>query len=348
MPIYRVQGDSLEAVPPTTFAAAGVRERDDLQRLFRDRVEVIAPDVLVIAEEFGDWDDSRRRIDLLAVDRQANLVVIELKRTEDGGHMDLQAVRYAAMVSTLTFSRAIDVFADYLSKRDDDRDAEQTLLDFLGWDSAEDDGFATDVRLVLVSAEFSKEVTSSVLWLVEHGVDIRCLRLRPYGESDGVLLDVQQVIPLPEAEDYQVRVREKRLEDRSGRRSRRDTARFHVTVDGAVEESLPKRRAIHRIVQALCRHGVAPDQISEAIPWRRTFFLVVDHECDSADFTAAVLSRDGGKFDPRCWFLEDDELITHGGKTYAFTNQWGNRTVSAMQALVGQYGAGRISFEQAS
>jgi hypothetical protein len=56
----------------------------------------------VIAEEFSEWEDSRRRIDLLGGDRDGNLVVIELKRTEDGGHMELQAIRYAAMVSALT------------------------------------------------------------------------------------------------------------------------------------------------------------------------------------------------------------------------------------------------------
>ena len=46
----------------------------------------IAPETLVISEEFGEWEDSRRRIDLLGLDKDARLVVIELKRTEDGGH----------------------------------------------------------------------------------------------------------------------------------------------------------------------------------------------------------------------------------------------------------------------
>ena len=36
----------------------------------------------------------------------ANLVVVELKRTEDGGLMDLQALRYAAMISAMPFERA--------------------------------------------------------------------------------------------------------------------------------------------------------------------------------------------------------------------------------------------------
>ena len=38
----------------------------------------------------------RRRIDLLGNDRDTNLVIIELKRNDDSGHMELQAIRYAA------------------------------------------------------------------------------------------------------------------------------------------------------------------------------------------------------------------------------------------------------------
>jgi RecB family endonuclease NucS len=44
----------------------------------------------VIAEEYGLSEDSRRRIDLLALDRSGTLVVIELKRTDDGGDMELR------------------------------------------------------------------------------------------------------------------------------------------------------------------------------------------------------------------------------------------------------------------
>jgi RecB family endonuclease NucS len=64
---------------------------------------LISDDLLVLAEEFSQWEDSCRRVDLLAVDRNGELVVIELKRSEDGGHMDLQSLRYAVMISTMTF-----------------------------------------------------------------------------------------------------------------------------------------------------------------------------------------------------------------------------------------------------
>lgn len=42
------------------------------------------------------------------------LVVIELKRTEDGGHVELQTFRCAAMISTMTFDRAVDDYAAFL------------------------------------------------------------------------------------------------------------------------------------------------------------------------------------------------------------------------------------------
>jgi hypothetical protein len=150
----------------------------------------------LISEEFAEWIESSRRIDLLCIDREANLVVIELKRSEDGGYMELQAIRYAAMVSTMAFSQLIDAHKQYLDKLGQSTDeAEKNVLSFLKWEQPDDELFANEVRIVLASADFSKELTTSVLWLNEQGLDIRCLRLKPYKDSDGtIFLDVQQLI----------------------------------------------------------------------------------------------------------------------------------------------------------
>lgn len=329
MPIYRYRADGIEPVEPATFSQLGITERSDLQRLLRDRIDIIAEDTLVIAEEFGNWDDSRRRIDLLAIDRNANLVVIELKRTEDGGHMELQALRYAAMVSTITFQQAVNVFEAYLRGCDDERDAEETLLDFLRWDEPLEDDFATDVRIVLASAEFSKELTTAVLWLCERGIDIRCVRLRPYGTREETLLDVQQVIPLAEAEDYQIRVREKRQVEREARKDTRDNTKFDVTVDGVTETSLAKRRAILAVMKGLCGNGISVRELDAAIPWR------------SGLFQSAGSDVDGKRF-----FIQDDELVESGGERYAFTNQWGLRTEEAMHSLINKFQPTNISFRK--
>lgn len=132
MPLYEVQSDWISSLPRVSLVEAGLKERTDLQRLLREQIDIISSNTLVVAEEFGDWEDSRRRIDLLGLDRNANLVVIELKRTTDGGHMELQAVRYAAMVSTMTFEQVVEAFAKYLRRLGRTEDARNTILDFLG------------------------------------------------------------------------------------------------------------------------------------------------------------------------------------------------------------------------
>jgi hypothetical protein len=248
MAVYKLSGNDLTLLETTSFEHEGIRERHDLQRLLRSKIDILAPDTLLIAEEFGDWDEGRRRIDLLALDKQANLVVIELKRDETGAHMELQAIRYAAMVSTMTFERAVAAHAGYLRGIGDPRDASSSILEFLEWDEPREDEFSRDIRIVLVAAEFSKELTTAVLWLNERELDIRCVRMRPC-KSDGVLfLDVQQVIPLPEAEEYQVRVREQSTERRIARSDTRDLTKY--LFEGV---RLHKRRLVLAIVKAYVR-----------------------------------------------------------------------------------------------
>jgi hypothetical protein len=226
MALYEVTSEHLGKIGQTTFDQVGLRERTDLQRLLKKQIDVILPDTLVIAEEFGEWEESKRRIDLLALDKDANIVVIELKRTEDGGHMDLQAIRYAAMVSTMTFERAVDIYSRYLTQNGINADARSSILEFLGRAESDEDSFAQDVRIVLVSANFSKELTTAVMWLNKRDLDIRCIRLTPYHDNGRVLIDVQQVIPLPEAAEYQIQIREKEQKERKEKAERLPLPRF--------------------------------------------------------------------------------------------------------------------------
>ncbi len=349
MAIYQINEQGLEPVAITTFSASGIRERKDLQRLLRDQIEVISPDTLVIAEEFGEWEDSRRRIDLLGIDKQANLVIIELKRTEDGGHMELQAIRYAAMISALTFAAVINIYGRHLAGLGRDDDPEAALLEFLEWDEAMEDEFAQEVRIVLASAEFSRELTTSVIWLNSNGLDIRCIRLRPYRYEGRILLDVQQVIPLPEAEEYQVSIRNKALTEKQSRQQNRDYTKFNVTLGDTRLEKLPKRRAIFSMVKYLCENGVNPDAISIILPWKANMFRSATGKLNYLSMERALaeqLKVEGKTTGPLRYFIYDDELIFANNKTYAFHKMWGTRTQEAMEILVENFPDKNIRFER--
>lgn len=263
--------------------------------------------------------------------------------------MDLQAIRYAAMVSNMTFDSAVSAFRRYLDELGKEDDARERLLEFLKWEEENEDQFAQEVRIVLAAAEFSKEITTSVLWLNEHGLDIRCIRLLPYRDDGKTLLDVQQVIPLPEAEEYQVRIRDKARKERAHRKQSRDTTKYDVIAGNETFSRLPKRRAMYQVVRHLCDSGVNPEEIRSTITWRTKNFmrdLEGDLESDEFKRQLTAIFKSNNRSGRLKYFMENDELIRANGKTYALHNGWGPRTAEAIDLLLEKFPGRGISYSE--
>jgi hypothetical protein len=336
MALFELTGDGeLTVVPPTNFAAEMVLERADLQRALRARIELLDPNLLVVAEEFGEFADVRRRIDLLCVDRGGQLVVVELKRTEDGGHMELQAVRYAAMVSTMTFDQLADTFQRHLRQTAPDQanEARQRLADFLEDVGGEDAILDRHVRIMLVSGGFDPQITTTVLWLNDiYGLDITCVRLTPYRVDSRLLLDVQQVIPLPEAEELMVRLRQRESAVRAAASSSgADWTQYIIRTPTGDSQPLRKRRAVLALVQALHKAGVPSEEVEAVIPGPR--FLAVDGVLEGPDLIDAfVKTYPRARGNEHRWFL--DEPIHDGARTWVLSKMWGTNTLPTLDALI--------------
>ena len=210
--------------------------------------------------------------------------------------------------------------------------------------------FTQEVKIVLASAEFSKELTTSVMWLNENGLDIRCFRLKPYRDAGSVYLDVQQVIPLPEAEEYQVRIRDKSRKEKESRKGSRNLTKYTIILGNSVLEGLPKARAIFAMVKYLCDSGVEPEEIQSIITWKRNrLFAGFEGNLDIETFETVLTERqisNGKKPQPWRYFIGEGELIYSKGKTYAFDKMWGQRTAEAMDLLVKKYKAKGISYRK--
>jgi len=250
----------------------------------------------------------------------------------------------------MTFDRAVAVFAQFLKTQGKlDQDPRAAVLNFLGWDVPDEDQFAQDVRIVLASAEFSRELTSSVLWLIDHCVDIRCVRLKPYRFDARLLVDVQQIIPLPEVAEFQVQIREKVRKEREARSTGADFTRYNIQIDGEQHPSMWKRNAIFLICKRLCARSVSPEAIASLFPWRANrVWYSVDGTVTASEFATlaeAKAKSGGGSFSHRRFFTEDGDLIHANGRTYAFSDQWGGEGWrDAMTALKEAYPQFNIDF----
>lgn len=199
------------------FAALNLQERPDLQEWVANTPEALGEELLIIQKEFAGFADTRERLDLLALDKEGQLVVIENKLDDSGRDVVWQALKYVAYCSNLKKTEILDIYQRYLDRRSDDHSAEEGLRDF--FDVEDLDGTVlnagNDQRLILVAANFRKEVTATVLWLIGHGVRVQCFRASPYTLGQEILLDLQQIIPTPEASDYMIGMAAKETEEKS-------------------------------------------------------------------------------------------------------------------------------------
>ena len=233
-------------IKAVSFSELGFTERHHLQEWLANQADALGEELLIIQKEFDGFDDTRERLDLLAIDKAGNLVVIENKLDDSGRDVVWQALKYASYCSTLSKSQIADVFQRHLDKSQPGHDAKVLICDFLGQEDFAEVVLnpGNDQRLIMVAAQFRKEVTSTVLWLLKHRVFVKCFRATPFKDGNDLFLTVEQVIPLPEAEELMIGISEKENEEQSSER-------------GQATRHLLRTDFWHATIEALSRANVA-------------------------------------------------------------------------------------------
>ena len=195
-----------DAVQEVEFSTLGLQERYDIQEWVAANPGILGDDLLIVAKEFSDFDKTKERLDLLAVDRTGKLVIIELKRDDSGADTHWQAIKYASYLDRVTPSEIARMLASYESTSEED------AMEKIGRHIGTDDigRINGDQRIILVSHRFAAEVTSAVVWLNEQtGKDlITCIQLTPYKDADAnsLYLLANTIIPVLDLEAYRVQV----------------------------------------------------------------------------------------------------------------------------------------------
>lgn len=78
------QTNQLIKIHSKTFHEFGFKEREHIQEWIANNPECLGEDLLIIQKEFDGFNDTNDRLDLLALDKSGNLVVIENKLNDTG------------------------------------------------------------------------------------------------------------------------------------------------------------------------------------------------------------------------------------------------------------------------
>lgn len=205
MYIINSQDNSLTKIEKCDFRSLGFDERNNLQEWIAKEPSSLGEELLIIQKEFDGFSDTRERLDLLALDKFGNLVIIENKLDDSGRDVTWQAIKYASYCSSLTKQDIIEIYQKYLGTTES---AEESLSEFFGGQDISDIeiNVGNSQRIFLVAANFRKEVTSSVMWLLNFNMRIKCFKVTPFKYNDQVLLEFDQIIPIKEADEYTIKV----------------------------------------------------------------------------------------------------------------------------------------------
>lgn len=245
MSLYTVDttNKKLKPLDGTKLSEQQLTERYDLQEWLVSHPEALGEELLIIQKEYNGFDGTGERLDLLALDTQGRLVLIENKRDDSGRDAVWQAIKYASYVAPFTSDDIEDVYAKYLLKNkpqlpdldDNAYDGDQVhntakllIQRFLDENQETDIQVTTlnprnSQRIILVAGEFRKEVTNTALWLIDREIDVKCVKVSPYMLSGQLLVDIQQIIPVPEASEYMVRLTRKDAEETTAKIKRTDS-----------------------------------------------------------------------------------------------------------------------------
>jgi len=242
--MYRINKskNNITKLEKRQFKDLGFKERENLQEWIAKNPDVLGEELLIIQKEYQGFNDTKERLDLLALDKEGNLVIIENKLDDSGKDVVWQALKYTAYSSTLTTEQIIRIYQEYLDSYSNGDDSMELLLDFLEREDNDDLLLnSNDQRIIFIANDFRKEVTSTVLWLLNHDIQVQCFRATPFSLEEETFLQIEQIIPLPETTEYMIDAKEKEKEKKGKSKKVKETNAQLIQFWSTLKERLAEK-----------------------------------------------------------------------------------------------------------
>lgn len=241
-----------------TFSELGFKERKHLQEWLAHQPSAFGEELLIIQKEFNGFNDTNERLDLLALDKEGNIVVIENKLDDTGRDVTWQVLKYASYCSTLNKEQIRNIYQEFLDKEKFGEKAEESLADFFEQEY-EDLSLnkRQSQRIVIVAANFRKEVTSNVLWLLDFKLRIQCFKATPFALGDQLFLTVEQIIPTKDTEDFVISMADKMQEEISTQEGLKDRHKLRIEFWGKILPMLKGKTPIYQNVSPSKDHWLS-------------------------------------------------------------------------------------------
>lgn len=252
--MYRIDrsNNTIEPLKECSFAGLGFRERAHLQEWIAKYPEALGEELLVIQKEFAGFSDTQERLDLLALDKEGCVVIIEHKLDDTGRDVTWQALKYASYCARLTKEEIRQIYQDYLDRSEPEQKADERLSEFFEVEDFQELTLNKGLtqRIIMVAANFRKEVTSTVVWLMNFKIRIQCFKVTPFSMGENLFLNVEQIIPTKDAEEFVIGLAGKAIEEIEDAEAEQRRHRIRREFWVKVLDAMAERSDLYRNISA--------------------------------------------------------------------------------------------------
>lgn len=219
--VAKIGSTGVEAIEPQPFS--GKLSETQLEDAICQDPSLLGEELLVLGRQLADFAEDAKRLDVLALDKEGEVVLVEMKVDEDYAFTDLQAIGYAGAYSqqddeffagilARSASNAVIRNAAGLPEDPSKEQALEAIRSFLELPVDTDWTRSRQTRIKLLAPDFPKRVLHNVKWLGEvYGMPIEAIQVRLF-DIDGVNhLHFDRLLPLPGAEQFDLSVRDREV-----------------------------------------------------------------------------------------------------------------------------------------
>ncbi len=205
--IFKKNGEQLEVY--TEYWSPSEKEIEDLIISSSDKENLILKED-IFGEEFffiGNQiiDKNRKRLDMIALDKNANGVIIELKKDKGQLGVDMQALQYLSSNSQYKGKEFIKKYKLF---------EQEELLESFFNDEVHIDDINRKSRIVLLARYFDNSLFSMGSWLSEQGISFKCISYDPISVRDEKFISFSVVNDQPaDTTQYKARFNKARQEN---------------------------------------------------------------------------------------------------------------------------------------
>ncbi|GGO38393.1 DUF91 domain-containing protein [Deinococcus humi] len=162
---------------PEPVTLTGLDQESTLENALKVDLSIVDPDLMMLATQLQT--DHGKRIDILAMDRQGDIVILELKRDMTPREVMTQTLDYAAWVKTLSAEQIEDIYR----QAHNGTELRAGYADVYGTNDQYPDAINVRQRMIIVASSLDAITERIVAYLSEFGVPVNVVFFRAFKQE---------------------------------------------------------------------------------------------------------------------------------------------------------------------